>query len=153
MRPEFDFNSAQPNAALLDIEAQNFEFSTMEQFILDHAERYKRLVAAFKPSPSSTKGGGSAVANPEIVVSVRVRPMLEDELSQGFPAGIHIRCDTNTIDVHALKQPVRGLPTITVRCLSGSITHASLTADSPQTTPSTRYTAPVPTRRRFTRRW
>ena len=97
----------------------------MEQFILDHAERYKQLVAAFKPSPSSIKGGGSAVvANPDIVVSVRVRPMLEDEISQGFPAGIHIRRDTTTIDVHALKQPVRGLPTITVRSFSGSkVTH------------------------------
>ncbi len=153
MRPEFDINSTKPNATRPYFEAQNFEPSTMEQFILDHAERYKRLVAAFKPSPSSTKGGGSAVANPEIVVSVRVRPMLEDELSQGFPAGIYIRRDTNTIDVHALKQPVRGLPTITVRCLSGSKTHASLTADRHQATPSTRYTAPVPTRRRFTRRW
>ncbi len=125
----------------------------MEQFILDHAERYKRLVAAFKPSPSSTKASGSKVANPEIIVSVRVRPMLEDEISQGFPAGIHIRRDTNTIDVHALKQPVRGLPTITVRFLSRSNTHPSLTADSPQTTPSTRSTGPVPIRRKFTRGW
>lgn len=86
----------------------------MEQFIIDHAERYKRLVAAFKPSTTNTKGSGSTVASPEIVVSARVRPMLEDEISRGFPEGIHLRRNTETIDIHALKQPVRGLPTITV---------------------------------------
>ncbi|KAG7285052.1 hypothetical protein NEMBOFW57_009672 [Staphylotrichum longicolle] len=86
----------------------------MEQFIIDHAERYKRLVAAFKPSATNTKGPASTVASPEIVVSARVRPMLEDEISRGFPVGIHLRRNTQTIDVHALKQPVRGLPTITV---------------------------------------
>jgi hypothetical protein len=38
----------------------------MEQFLIDNAERYNRLVAAFKPSASSTKGAGSAAASPEI---------------------------------------------------------------------------------------
>ena len=87
----------------------------MEQFLIDNAERYNRLVAAFKPAKaSSAKAGSSTVASPEMIVSARVRPMLEDELSRGFPAGIHIRPKTDTIDVHALKRPVRGLPTITV---------------------------------------
>lgn len=85
----------------------------MEQFLIDNAERYQRLVAAFKPS-TNTKGTSSTAASPEIVVSARVRPMLEDEVSRGFPSGIHLRRNTETIDVHALKQPVRGLPTITV---------------------------------------
>ncbi|KAK3902481.1 kinesin-like protein Klp59C [Staphylotrichum tortipilum] len=85
-----------------------------DQFIIDNAERYKRLVAAFKPSKSDAKGDGSTTAaSGEIVVSARVRPMLEEELAQGFPSGIHIRGKTNIIDLHALKQPVRGLPTIT----------------------------------------
>jgi kinesin family protein 2/24 len=86
-----------------------------DQFIIDNAERYNRLVAGFKPSMSDPKGSGSTTAaSGEILVSARVRPMLEEELAQGFPSGIHIRGKTNIIDLHALKQPVRGLPTITV---------------------------------------
>ena len=86
-----------------------------EQFLIDNAERYNRLVAAFKPNQSGTKAAsGSTVASPEIVVCSRVRPMLEDEITQGIPAGVHIRHSTNTTDLHELRQPVRGLPTISV---------------------------------------
>lgn len=108
------FERLQPPNANLQPEPDIMEPARMEQFIIDHAERYKRLVAAFKPSATNTKGPASTVASPEIVVSARVRPMLEDEISRGFPVGIHLRRNTQTIDVHALKQPVRGLPTITV---------------------------------------
>jgi kinesin family protein 2/24 len=88
----------------------------MEQFMLDNAERYKRLVAAFKPSTSdpNSKGGSSVVASSEIVVSARVRPMLEDEVTQGFPPCVYLRGSSNTVDVHELRRPVRGLPTINV---------------------------------------
>lgn len=84
----------------------------MEQFLLDNTERYKRLVAAFKPSPSNTKDDNSTSASTEIVVSTRVRPMLEDEATQGFPVGTYIR--GSTVDVHELRRPVRGLPTLMV---------------------------------------
>ncbi|GAB1317016.1 hypothetical protein MFIFM68171_07226 [Madurella fahalii] len=82
----------------------------MEQFFLENAERYKRLVAAFKPSAPNTKNNDSTAASTEIVVSTRIRPMLEDEESQGFPVAVYIR--SNTVDVHELKRPVRGLPTL-----------------------------------------
>lgn len=90
----------------------------MEQFLIDNAERYKKLVAAFKPSKSGPKESSSEAASPEIVVSARVRPMLEDETAQGFPAGVHLRAgDTNIVDLHELQQPVRGLPRIRVSVL------------------------------------
>ncbi|KAK4141904.1 P-loop containing nucleoside triphosphate hydrolase protein [Dichotomopilus funicola] len=82
----------------------------MEQFYLDNAERYKKLVAAFKPAPSPSKPGPATDPNPEMVVSARVRPMLDHEIGQGFPEGVHIRGNTNVVDVHELQQPVRGLP-------------------------------------------
>lgn len=85
----------------------------MEQFLIDNAERYKLLVARFKPSDADTRKGSSTAASPDIVVSIRIRPMLEDEAAQ-FPAGVFIRPDTNTIDLHEMRRPVRGLPTITV---------------------------------------
>ncbi|KAL2129338.1 hypothetical protein VTI74DRAFT_7930 [Chaetomium olivicolor] len=84
----------------------------MEQFIIDNAERYKTLVARFKPTPSAAKGSSSTAASPDIVVSTRIRPMLEDELSQGFPCGVYLRDGTNVVDLHELKRPVRGLPTL-----------------------------------------
>ncbi|KAK4119150.1 P-loop containing nucleoside triphosphate hydrolase protein [Parathielavia appendiculata] len=84
----------------------------MEQFLLENTERYKRLVAAFKPSALDKKGINSAAASPEIVVCTRVRPMLEDEVAEGFPCGVYPRGATNTVDLHELKRPVRGLPTL-----------------------------------------
>ncbi|KAH6847763.1 P-loop containing nucleoside triphosphate hydrolase protein [Chaetomium sp. MPI-CAGE-AT-0009] len=83
----------------------------MEQYILDNVDRYRKLVAAFKPTDSA-KGSGATDTSPDIVVSARVRPMLEDELAQGFPVGVYIRHGTNTTDLHELQQPVRGPPRI-----------------------------------------
>lgn len=86
----------------------------MEQFMLEHAERYRRLVAAFKPTTSGPKAADSTAASTEILVSTRLRPMLEDEINQGFPPGVYQRGRSNTVDVHELRRPVRGLPTINV---------------------------------------
>lgn len=88
----------------------------MEQFVIDNAERYNKLVAAFKPSTLDSKEKGATEAvSPDIVVSARVRPMLDDEVAQGFPIGVHIRSGTNVVDLHELQQPIRGLPRIRVR--------------------------------------
>lgn len=125
-----------------------------DQFIIDNAERYKRLVAAFKPNMSDGKGATTA-ATREIVVSTRVRPMLEEELAQGFPSGIYIRGKTNIIDLHALKQPVRGLPTITVSLAAfRSLARTNyLPHRSPRITPSTMSSAPSPSPLRSTSPW
>ncbi|KAL2021906.1 hypothetical protein VTK56DRAFT_6501 [Thermocarpiscus australiensis] len=89
----------------------------MEQFLIDNAERYRRLVSAFKLSPLDAKrSNSSTAASADIVVSARVRPMLEDEISQGFPEGVYLRGGTNTLDLHELRQPVRGLPRIESSC-------------------------------------
>jgi kinesin family protein 2/24 len=87
----------------------------MEQFLLENAERFKLLVSRFKPNAAPTKGGSEpGHSSPDILVSARVRPMLEDETDQGFPVGVYLRDGTNTLDLHELKRPVRGLPTISV---------------------------------------
>ncbi|KAK4225196.1 kinesin-like protein Klp59C [Podospora fimiseda] len=84
---------------------------TMEEFYIQHAERYKKLVAAFKPGPSTAK---PTDPNPDIIVSARIRPMMEDETAQGFPEGVHPRTkgNTNTVDLHELRRPPRGLPSL-----------------------------------------
>ncbi|KAK4166877.1 kinesin-like protein Klp59C [Cladorrhinum sp. PSN259] len=84
---------------------------TTEEFYLQHSERYKKLVGAFKPGPSAAK---PTDPNPDIIVSARIRPMLEDETSQGFPEAVHPRTkgSFNTVDLHELRRPPRGLPSL-----------------------------------------
>ncbi|KAK4173337.1 P-loop containing nucleoside triphosphate hydrolase protein [Triangularia setosa] len=87
----------------------------MEQFLIDNADRYKELVQAFKPKLTSIKAGttGGGVANPDFLVSTRIRPLLPDEISQGFPEGVFSRAgDANIVDLHELKKSVRGLPSL-----------------------------------------
>jgi hypothetical protein len=47
--------------------------------------------------------------------------MLEDEIDQGFPSGVYPRGSSSTVDLHEMKRPVRGLPTLTVRCFLGML--------------------------------
>ncbi|SPQ24384.1 530ded2a-4197-4fc5-808a-d498004358e7 [Thermothielavioides terrestris] len=77
----------------------------MDEFIIEHAERYKRLVSTFKPSSPGAKATNSTSASSEIVVSARIRPMLEDEIAQGFPQGVYQRADSNMVDLHELRRP------------------------------------------------
>ena len=109
----------------------------MEQYILNNVDRYNKLVAEFRQTASKNPQKDDATeTSPEIVVSARVRPMLDDELSQGFPVGVHIRDGTNTADLHELQQPVRGLARLRVRVASiiGVTVHL-LTIGSLSTTP------------------
>ncbi|KAK0710420.1 P-loop containing nucleoside triphosphate hydrolase protein [Apiosordaria backusii] len=88
----------------------------MEQFLIDNADRYKWLVQVFKSKPTSAKAGtgSGGSANPDFLVSARIRPLLPDEIAQGFPEGVYSRGETNIVDLHELKKPVKGgLPSLT----------------------------------------
>ncbi|KAK1757109.1 hypothetical protein QBC47DRAFT_342142 [Echria macrotheca] len=74
----------------------------MEQFLLDNAAHYNKLVKAFKSAPAGNKP--DETTSPEIVVSARIRPLLDDETEQGFPPCIFPRGDSNTVDLHELRQ-------------------------------------------------
>ncbi|KAK0713351.1 P-loop containing nucleoside triphosphate hydrolase protein [Lasiosphaeria miniovina] len=85
----------------------------MEQFLLDNADRYRKLVGLFKPAALNKKtDSGTEAASSDITVSARIRPILEEETSQGFPDSVFRRGPSSTVDVHELRQPVRGLPTL-----------------------------------------
>lgn len=88
----------------------------MEQLMIDNADRFRKLVSEYKPKPRNAKESTTTSATENIIVSTRIRPLLEDELSAGFPAGVLVRDGENgVVDVHELRQRVRGPPTITVR--------------------------------------
>ncbi|KAK3317300.1 P-loop containing nucleoside triphosphate hydrolase protein [Cercophora scortea] len=84
----------------------------MEQFLIDNADRYRNLVKAFKPTPVKKGAVETSAASPYITVCARIRPMLEEELAQGFPEGVIPRANSNTTDLHELRQKVRGPPVI-----------------------------------------
>ncbi|KAK3376420.1 P-loop containing nucleoside triphosphate hydrolase protein [Lasiosphaeria ovina] len=85
----------------------------MEQFLLDNADRYRKLVGLFKPAaPNKKTDTETEAASSDITVSARIRPMLDEETSQGFPNSVFRRGSSSTVDVHELRQPVRGLPTL-----------------------------------------
>ncbi|ORY69061.1 P-loop containing nucleoside triphosphate hydrolase protein [Pseudomassariella vexata] len=86
----------------------------MERFLLDNVALYQTLVKRFKPSPavSYTRGGESTeTPSPDIVVSVRIRPLLDEGLTSGFPCAVFPRADeTGVVDVHDLYHHPRGRP-------------------------------------------
>lgn len=85
----------------------------MEQFLIDNADRYKELVQAFNPKPAAPVKADST--NPDFLVSTRIRPLLPDEISQGFLEGVCSRPGgANIVDLHELKKSVRGLPCLNV---------------------------------------
>ncbi|KAM0276618.1 hypothetical protein ACHAQH_006575 [Verticillium albo-atrum] len=79
-----------------------------DEFILEHAQRYLRLVAAYKPPKPKVNNETSPDA--DIVIATRLRPMQEDEASSGMVPGLFPREGTNHVDLHELRRPVRGLP-------------------------------------------
>src|SRR5690349_11564318 len=82
----------------------------MEQFLIDNAAHYLKLVGAFKPAHNKA---AKDTVNPDMVVAARIRPMLDDESAQGFPECIFPRASApNTVDVHELRKAVRGPPSL-----------------------------------------
>lgn len=86
----------------------------MEQFLIDNAAYYLKLVSTSKPRPADKKATSSGIANPDMVVSARIRPLLDDETTAGFPPCIFPRPTApSTLDIHELRKPIRGNPTLT----------------------------------------
>lgn len=88
----------------------------MEEFLVDNAKRYQALVKAFKPGASTqTSTAANASTSPDIVVSTRIRPLLDEEASAGFSESVFPRvAQPGVVDVHELRRTVRGLPTLKV---------------------------------------
>lgn len=87
----------------------------MEQYLLDNVARYQTLIQRFKPPVQ--KGIKNAGTEPKsnIIVSTRIRPLLEDEISSGQVVATFPRGDgSRVLDLHELKRVVRGLPTMNV---------------------------------------
>lgn len=133
----------------------------MEEFLVQNAKRYQALVEAFKPGPSTqTSTATSASTSPDIVVSTRIRPLLDEEASAGFSESVFPReAQPGVVDVHELRRPVRGLPTLKVRAVillrrsqrtRGQVCLTNACVTSPPSTRWTECSAPRQRPRMFT---
>ncbi|KAJ6014405.1 P-loop containing nucleoside triphosphate hydrolase protein [Penicillium herquei] len=84
----------------------------MDQYLLDNIVRYQTLIQRFKP-PAQKATGNDPDNDASIVVTTRIRPLLEDEISSGQVVATFPRGDgSGVIDLHELKRAVRGLPSM-----------------------------------------
>jgi kinesin family protein 2/24 len=88
----------------------------MDKFILDNVARYQALLKALKPvPPSPTDRTMAGTSNPNMVVGARIRPLLEEEVTTGFPCAIFPRsAEAGVVDIHDLYNHPRGRPILKV---------------------------------------
>ncbi|KAM0816700.1 putative Kinesin motor domain-containing protein [Seiridium cardinale] len=86
----------------------------MDQFYLNNATLYQSLVKGSTPLPvSRTVTAATGTTSPDMVVSARIRPMLEEDVAAGFPRAIFPRSvHTDIVDVHDLYNHPRGRPVL-----------------------------------------
>jgi kinesin family protein 2/24 len=92
----------------------------MDRFLLDNAAQYQSLVKALSlaPEPRIAKVATGTIS-PDIVVSARIRPLLNEEVAVGFPCAVFPRsAPTGVVDIHDLYNHPRGRPILKVRSKS-----------------------------------
>ncbi|KAI1870176.1 hypothetical protein JX265_006346 [Neoarthrinium moseri] len=79
----------------------------MDRFLLDNAALYRTLVKGFKPTPVPRSTSTSS----DIIVSARVRPLIDEDVEAGFPSAVFPRSlGTGVVDIHDLYNHPRGRP-------------------------------------------
>ncbi|UNI15936.1 hypothetical protein JDV02_002420 [Purpureocillium takamizusanense] len=82
----------------------------MEDFYIEHADRFRALIKRVKLEPPRQPAGG-VPASRDISVVARIRPPAADE--NDFPEAIFARATPpGTIDAHELRKAVRGPPVL-----------------------------------------
>jgi kinesin family protein 2/24 len=89
----------------------------MDRFYLDNAAQYQILVKAFSPKPVPwLPKVATETTSPDMVVSARIRPLLNDDVALGFPCAIFPRsAQPGVVDIHDLYNHPRGRPILKVR--------------------------------------
>ena len=88
---------------------------TMEEYALQNIARYHKLVGQFKPTPAR-RAANEGVSSPDMVVATRLRPLLQEETSVGWPMSLFPRGEEpGVLDVHELRRPPRGPAQLRVR--------------------------------------
>lgn len=88
----------------------------MDQFLLENVALYQNLVKRFKPAmptPPRPASEPAEIPNPDMVVSARIRPLLDEDIASGFPCALFPRSgQSGVVDVHDLYHHPRGRPVL-----------------------------------------
>jgi kinesin family protein 2/24 len=88
----------------------------MDQFLLDNAAQFQTLVKMFSPTPVPRLAKvATEKTSSNMVVSARIRPLLNEEVTAGFPCAIFPRSgQTGVVDIHNLYNHPKGRPILKV---------------------------------------
>lgn len=88
----------------------------MDQFYLKNVARYQALVKALKPvAAAASAEAATEMSSPDMVVSARIRPLLEDEIVAGYPCALFPQSSQKgMVDLHDLYNHPRGRPILKV---------------------------------------
>ncbi|KAJ5374420.1 hypothetical protein N7517_006426 [Penicillium concentricum] len=84
----------------------------MEQYLLANVSRYQSLVQRFQPQRPTTTENKDVADCSNIVVAIRIRPILDHEILSGQVPAIFPRSESGVVDLHELKRVIRGQPTL-----------------------------------------
>lgn len=89
----------------------------MDRFLLDNAAQYQALVKALGPVPGSqTNQTTAGTRTSDMVVSARIRPLLEEDATSGMPCAVFPRlAEPGVVDIHDLYNHPKGRPILKVR--------------------------------------
>lgn len=92
----------------------------MDRFYLENAAQYRNMVQAFSTTPvPQAKKSATETTSPEMIVSARIRPLLDEDIAAGFPCAVYPRSaqtgDAGVVDIHDLYNHPRGRPILKVR--------------------------------------
>ncbi|ETS78106.1 hypothetical protein PFICI_10168 [Pestalotiopsis fici W106-1] len=82
----------------------------MDQFYLENVSQYQTLLKGLKP-PSAPGTVTAETSNSKMIVSARIRPMLDEDFASRFPCAIFSRSmQNNVLDLHDLYNHPSGRP-------------------------------------------
>ncbi|KAK2600193.1 hypothetical protein QQS21_005067 [Conoideocrella luteorostrata] len=86
----------------------------MDQFYLRNVTLYDNLLRKLTSAPAAaTENEGSETTSPDMVVSARIRPLLDEDAVAGFPCAIFPRMTQSGVaDIHDLYNHPRGKPVL-----------------------------------------
>lgn len=90
----------------------------MDRFYLDNAALYQTLVRNLNstiPASQTTQEMPTEAINPDMVVTARIRPLLDEDIDAGFPCAVYPRSgQAGVVDIHDLYNHPRGRPILKV---------------------------------------
>ncbi|KAH8705974.1 diatom spindle kinesin 1 [Talaromyces proteolyticus] len=91
----------------------------MDKFYLENNALYQNLVAAFNNTRSAnvsapqTKKPSTELSSSNMIVSARIRPLLNEDIAAGFPCAVYPRSEkSGVVDLHDLYNHPRGRPVL-----------------------------------------